>query len=88
MRQGRLIVECEGYLPFPQPLCVWPVKAPLPAGWEEVHAVRSILTDLCICGHARGHHVGHSHQCMVLEDLSCACPEFQSEKEIQNGEQA
>ena len=76
MRKGRLIVEREGTLPFPQPVCFWPLQTPIPAGWEEIHAVRSILTDLCACGHPRGHHVAHGHQCLVLGEEPCPCERF------------
>lgn len=76
MRKGRLIVSTEGSLPFPNQIFLWSLDEPIPAGYEEVHAIRSILADSCTCGHARGHHVGHRGQCMVLGDLPCGCESF------------
>ena len=77
MRKGRLIVLTEGSLPFPHQVFLWPLDKPVPPGYEEVHAVRTMLADLCACGHARGHHVGHRGKCMVLGKEPCSCEGFE-----------
>ena len=74
--KGRLIVQSKLGVPWPQCVCFLPLDQTIPPGWEELHAVRSLPSDLCTCGHLRSHHVGHRHQCLVLNEKPCPCTHF------------